>query len=106
MLGCTAVKILSCKRFSMLQALKTFALLGGEWVLYILIALSLWGLAEILDRFFLFRVRAKDAERLGEKAPELLARGDFAQVRKLVQNVSSPEGAVLKSGLEKISMKT
>jgi biopolymer transport protein ExbB/TolQ len=88
----------------MLQAIKYFALLNNVWVLYILILLSLWGLAVAFDRYFLFRKLAKDAERLGEKVPGLLAKGDFGQVRKLVENASSPEGVILKAGLENLSM--
>lgn len=48
-----------------LQAIKAFALLGGDWVLYILIVLSVWSIKVILERFFLFRARAKE-EQLGE----------------------------------------
>ena len=88
----------------MLQAIKAFALLGGEWVLYILIGLSVWGLAVIVDRFLQFHRRSKDAQRLGEKVPALLAKGDFGQVLKLVANASSPEGVILKAGLENLSM--
>ena len=34
----------------MLQAIKAFALLGGEWVLYILLFLSLWSIAVIVPK--------------------------------------------------------
>lgn len=87
-----------------LQAIKAFALLGGEWVLYILIVLSLWCMAVIFDRFLNFRTRAKDAEGLGQKIPELLIKGNFSQAHKLVQNSVSPEGAVLKAGLSNLSL--
>src|SRR5450631_554 len=88
----------------MLQAIKAFALFNNVWVLYLLIGLSLWGLAVIFDRYFLFRKLAKDAERLGDIVPVLLAKGDFGQVRKLVENSSSPEGVILKAGLVNLSM--
>ncbi len=88
----------------MFQAIKAFALINNVWVLYILIALSLWGLAVVFDRYFLFRKLVKDAEMLGEKVPGLLAKGNFAQVLKLVENASSPEGVILKAGLENLSL--
>ena len=88
----------------MLQAIKAFSLLGGDWVLYILVALSLWCLAVIWDRFFLFRSKAKDAERLGSEVPELLAQGKLPQIQKLVENAASPEGIILREALRHLSM--
>ena len=74
----------------MIHAIKAFALLGGEWVLYILIALSLWCVAVIWDRFFLFRARAKEEEFLGGQVPALLAKGQIKEAQSLVENASSP----------------
>ena len=88
----------------MLQAIKAFALLGGEWVLYILIGLSVWGLAVIVDRYLQFRSRSRDAQSLNEKVPALLVKGDFGQVLKLVENASSSEGVILKAGLVNLSL--
>ncbi len=88
----------------MLHAIKALSLLGGEWVLVILLILSLWCVAVIWDRFFVFRAKARDAELLGDKVPELLAKGQIQQVQKLVEKATSPEGAILKAGLAAISM--
>ncbi len=88
----------------MLQAIKTFSLLGGDWVLILLIALSLWCLAVIWDRFFLFRSKAKDAELLGNQVPELLAQGKLPQVQKLVEKATSPEGIILREALRHLSL--
>lgn len=87
-----------------LQTIKAFALMGGEWVLYILIALSFWCVAVIWDRFFLFRAKARDAERLGKKVPELLAAGKFEEVRKLVEGNHSSEASVLRAGLSHLDL--
>jgi biopolymer transport protein ExbB len=87
----------------MLQAIKTFALLGGDWVLFILIGLSLWCLAVIWDRTFLFRVKERDSERLGRELPDLLARGQWKQARQLVEKAQSPEGVILRAGLSNLS---
>lgn len=88
----------------LLQTIKAFALLGGEWVLYILIGLSFWCVAVIGDRLLFFRASAKDAELLGEKVPELLARRQLSQVQKLVEHAVSPEGVILKAGLSNLSL--
>jgi hypothetical protein len=79
----------------MLQMIKAFALLGGEWVLYILLGLSIWSIAVIWDRFFLFRQKAKESELLQEKAPELLLKGQVKEVQKEGQRIrdSGSQGA-------------
>ena len=87
-----------------IQAIKTFALLGGDWVLYILIALSLWGLAVIWDRFLFFGSKAKDAELLGNKISELFAQGKLQQIQKMVEKSSSSEGIILREGLSNLSL--
>src|SRR5258708_6592574 len=87
-----------------LQTIKAFALLGGEWVLYILIVLSIWCMKVILERFFFFRSRAKDALLLGDYVPELLAAGKIQKVRELVEKDRSVEGVVLKAGLSNLSL--
>ncbi len=87
----------------MLQAIKAFALLGGEWVLYLLLALSIWSIAVIWDRFFLFKKKVKDTELLEEQVPDLLSKGNIKEVQKLVENTASPAGAILKVGLANLS---
>ena len=74
----------------MLQIIKAFALLGGEWVLYILLALSVWSIAVIWDRFFLFQKKAKESALLEEKVPQLLLDGKIKEVQKIVENLTSP----------------
>ncbi len=87
----------------MLQAIKAFALLGGEWVLYILLGLSIWSIAVIWDRFFLFKKKVQDTELLEERVPDLLSKGNIKEVQKLVENTASPAGAILKVGLANLS---
>ena len=83
----------------MLQTLKTFALFGGEWVLYLLLFLSLWCLAVIWDRFLYFRKRSADAQKLQDQAPPLIQSGKWRDLEKLLKNSPSVEGAVLREGL-------
>ncbi len=90
----------------MLQTIKAFALLGGDWVLYILLGLSLWAVAVIWNRFLHFRAKEREGEVLGGQVPDLLAQGQFQKVTKLVEKAVSPEGAILKAGLANLSLKT
>lgn len=87
----------------MLGTIKAFALLGGEWVLYILLALSIWSIAVIWDRFFLFKNKHKNDELLQEKVPPMLAQGQIKEVRQLLENSTSPAGSILKAGLADLS---
>ncbi|HUO58856.1 MAG TPA: MotA/TolQ/ExbB proton channel family protein [bacterium] len=88
----------------MLQSIKTFTLLGGDWVLYILIGLSIWSLKVVLDRFFYFRKREIGSKVLGEKLPVLLNQGQLEQVRQLVEKNASIEGSILRGGLLNLSL--
>jgi len=88
----------------MIQAIKAFALLGGDWVLYLLILLSAWCLAVIYNRFKLFRARAKEESLLGGKVPELLAKGKIKEAQKLVEKATSPEGVILRACLSNLSL--
>ena len=87
-----------------LQTIKAFALVGGDWVLYILIALSVWCLTVIYNRFRFFQGRAKGEELLGDRVAELLAKGQVQQVQKLVQNNGTTVGEILKAGIANLSL--
>lgn len=87
----------------MLQMIKAFALLGGEWVLYILLGLSVWSIAVIWDRFFLFRKKAKESEILEAKTPELLIKGQIKEVQGILQNLTSPAAAILRVGIANLT---
>jgi biopolymer transport protein ExbB len=88
----------------MLQAIKAFALLGGEWVLFILLGLSLWSIAVIVQKIREFKVRSQGTVDLETQIPGLLAQGDFKQAEKLAQASPSAEGAVLKMGLANLQL--
>jgi biopolymer transport protein ExbB/TolQ len=88
----------------LLQAIKVLSLFGGEWVLYILLGLSVWCLAVILDRYFFFRSRARDAAVILPQLPRLITQRRLKEVQNLVRNSSSTEGVVLRAGLENLSL--
>ena len=87
----------------MLQVIKALALLGGEWVLYLLLALSLWSVAVMWDRYFSFRKRMADVDHLDEKIPGLLTQGKVEEAKKLVEASQSPQAAILLAGLNNLS---
>jgi biopolymer transport protein ExbB len=86
----------------MIHVIKAVAMIGGDWVIYILIALSVWSIAIIWDRFILFRARAKEEELLGDQVPALLAQGKILLAKQLVEKSRSPEGVILKALLSNL----
>ncbi len=88
----------------MIHVIKAFALVGGDWVLYLLLALSVWCGAVINNRFKVFRARAKEEELLGNRLPDLLVKGKIREAQKLVENASSPEGIILRDCLSHLSL--
>jgi biopolymer transport protein ExbB/TolQ len=65
------------------------ALLGANWVLWILVALSVAGLAIVIERWLFYRsVQKRDADLI-KPVNEALAEGDRDGVSKLVQGVPS-----------------
>jgi len=86
-----------------LQVIKAFALLGGEWVLYLLLGLSLWGVAVIWDRTVYFRKKNRDAEKLESQIPDLLTQGKIKEVGDFLKNSNTPEANILKVGIANLS---
>jgi biopolymer transport protein ExbB/biopolymer transport protein TolQ len=75
------------------------ALLGSSWVMYLLLALSVFSIATMIERYVFFRRRSDDVDELGEKLIELLARSDRAGAAALLKASRAIEARVLESGL-------
>jgi len=88
----------------MFQVLKGFALLGGEWVLGVLILLSLWALKVVIERWMFFGTREKRAVELNAQLPALLAAGKAAEAMELCRKSACPEGSVVAAGLENLGL--
>ena len=77
--------------------LQGFTLLGEEWVLWILMALSAISVGVIIERFFFFRShRLPGAEELERR----LAQGDVAYARKALEGQRGLEAAVVREALD------
>ncbi|HKQ68964.1 MAG TPA: hypothetical protein VJT73_06485, partial [Polyangiaceae bacterium] len=50
----------------MIERLSRVALLGSAWVLYLLFALSVFSIGIMIERWFFFRVRRDDTDKLGD----------------------------------------
>lgn len=77
----------------------SFTLLGAEWVLWLLILLSIVSVAIMIERAFYFFTHNFDAEGVGEQLKKLLRAGKINDARALVKDAKAIEAVVLDAGL-------
>lgn len=83
----------------LIEQLKKVALLGSEWVLYLLLVLSIVSFGTMLERYFYFRKRRAD---LGELRKELLNRlnaDDVAGAEKYLEGHRAIEARIAREAL-------
>jgi biopolymer transport protein ExbB/biopolymer transport protein TolQ len=71
------------------------AMLGSEWVMYLLLLLSVASIAVMVERFLYFRKYGKGGEELGDALLDLLENGDRAAAEGLLARHASVEASVL-----------
>ena len=76
-------------------ALQKFALMGASWVLYLLLAMSMFSIGIICERFFFFRSHSGDTEALGDDLLRFLKAGDRRAAEMLLQGSKTIEAAIL-----------
>lgn len=74
-------------------------LVGAEWVLWILLVLSVVSIALIVERCLFFLNHRIDAEKLGADLETSLQSGDVRGAWELVKGSDSIEGEVIAAGL-------
>ena len=74
-------------------------LLGSSWVMYLLIALSVWSIGIMIDRVLYFRSRRDDIAKLGAALLERLREGDVRGADALLARGKSVEAAVIRAVL-------
>src|SRR3954469_512702 len=79
-----------------------FTLLGAEWVLWLLIFLSIVSIAIMIERAWFFGTHRIDLAGLQEKLRRALAKGDVESAKKQVTG-DTVEEAVMRSGLAEVS---
>jgi biopolymer transport protein ExbB len=83
------------------ERLLQFSVLGAEWVLWLLIALSVFSLAVLADRVFLY-IRTREAIKdLAPALSQALNRGDLEEARRQVSRDSLVRN-VVRAGLEQV----
>jgi biopolymer transport protein ExbB len=84
------------------QHLLTFTLFGSEWVLWLLILLSILSVAVMVERAIAMSGRLADFDGVGEKLHKALASGDLKVARALLGDPRSPEVRVALVGLDEL----
>jgi biopolymer transport protein ExbB len=79
-----------------------FTLLGAEWVLWLLIFLSIVSIAIMIERAWFFTTHRIDLASLQDKLRRALAKGDVENAKKQVTG-DTVEEAVMRSGLAEVS---
>ena len=75
------------------------AMLGSEWVMYLLLMLSVASIAVMVERWWFFRKRGKGGEEVCDALVDLLAQGDRAEAEGLLRRHESLEAEVLLASL-------
>jgi len=83
----------------LIQKLLAVAEMGGRYVLYVLVALSVISIGIILERWLYFRSRRIDPRALGRALIAELDQGDLEGARSLLRSQRSVEARVLDDAL-------
>jgi biopolymer transport protein ExbB len=79
-----------------------FTLLGSEWVLWLLVVLSILSVTIMVERAIAMSGRLVDYEALAGKLQDKIAAGDLKAARELLGEPKSPEVRVALLGLEQL----
>ena len=79
----------------LITSLEKFALMGATWVLYVLVAMSMFSIGIMIERWIFFRARSGSVDDLSDKLLLALKRGDRRAAEDLLKNDKSIEAEVL-----------
>jgi biopolymer transport protein ExbB len=82
------------------ERLTAFAMLGATWVMWLLVALSIVGLAIILERIYFFAATRDDIDKLRVDLLGHLKKGRVAEAQKRMQQSRSFEAMVALAALD------
>lgn len=86
------------------RSMTAFALLGAEWVLWLLVALSIISIAIMIERALFFGARRVDVKSLADRLGQLLDNKDLDGAKSLLDAQDSMESHVVSTGLDSIGL--
>lgn len=81
------------------ERLMQVTLIGAEWVLYLLLILSVLSVALMIERALFFRNHRRSWNRLLERIEPILLNADARTLDEVVRSWPDPEACVLRAGL-------
>lgn len=88
---------------SITELFKNFTLLGAEWVLWLLVGLSIASVAVMIERIRFFNARSIDVDQLINDIKKAMASGDDSAVRKRWSTSEAMAAKVALSGLDEVT---
>ena len=82
------------------EILLEFALVGAEWVLWVLIILSLATVLIVIERIYFFSSRSVDIDELRLNLEDRLQQKDYARAKELLDDDDTMESHVVLFGLK------
>ncbi|MEZ4405420.1 MAG: MotA/TolQ/ExbB proton channel family protein [Polyangiales bacterium] len=86
--------------FSLIKTFTSFAMLGAEWVMWLLVGLSFATLAVAIERARYYRSLSDDLDALASRLDVALRDDDLDHARTLLGASSSPAALVAAAGLD------
>ena len=87
----------------LIEKLLKVALLGSSWVMYVLLALSIFSFGAMLERWLYFFKRRGDFDDLSEKLIGALERGEDTEARELLKTSRMVEASVLEPAMRMLA---
>ncbi len=84
----------------LVQKLLSVAQVGGQAVLYVLLALSVLSVGLVIERWWYFRTRRIDAPLLARRIVEFLRKDDIKSAQELLARTPGVEAEVIKEALD------
>ncbi len=85
------------------ERMTAFAMLGATWVMWLLVLLSIIGLAIVLERAYFMIASRDDIRKLTDDLSRLLQGGDVDAARKRLKTSRSFEAKVVLAGLDSVA---
>jgi len=87
----------------LIERLMKLALLGSEWVLYLLLVLSVVSISTMVERWIFFARRGKSSESLRRELVARLDRADLAGAEQLLASNKSVQARIAREALRWLS---
>ncbi len=86
-------------KWSLIGLFTRLAMVGAEWVMWILVALSVFSIAIMLERGRFYWTLSDDLDALAEELRNFLRKGDVDSARKRLERSASPAATIALAGL-------